>query len=294
MFSSSTQSSVLSTQSFLMNLWVTGGGYVTAGGYGRRGEGKMVSRSAGGSGMLPLGDPVIPKGKEIFERPLSRYGRFDRYTKMGSAAVALALRDAGLDRATHKRNIGIVSSSIFECSETDGAYYATTLDGGGALASPNLFSYTLPGIVHGECAVHFLLAGPTIAVGEPPPAASWPFRPGLPALLNAARLMEAGKAEIMLAGWIESPPAAAQAQEEKKDSDGAAGRDMATRPDGTVSPLPSGALFVVLETRLRTGRVGGENAETEASAAKMLPLVFHQGVLKDPGGSLVESLLDLF
>jgi 3-oxoacyl-(acyl-carrier-protein) synthase len=251
----------------------------------------MVSRSAGGAAMLPLGDPVIPKGKEIFERPLSRYGRFDRYTKMGSAAVALALRDAGLDRATHKRNVGIVSSSVFECSETDDAYHATTLDGGGALASPNLFSYTLPGIVHGECAVHFLLAGPTIAVGEPPPAASQPFRPGLPALLTAARLMEAGKAEIMLAGWIESPPA--PAQEEKKDSDGAAGRDMATRPDGTASPLPAGALFVVLETRLRTGRVGGENAETEASATKTLPLVFHQGILKSPGGKPVESLLDL-
>ena len=28
-----------------------------------------------------------------------------------------------------------------------------------APASPNLFSYTLPGIVHGECAVHFLPAG---------------------------------------------------------------------------------------------------------------------------------------
>jgi len=291
MFSSSTQSSVLSTQSSPLNLWVTGGGYVTAGGYGRRSEGKLVSRFAGGSAMLPLGDPVIPKGKEIFERPLSRYGRFDRYTKMGCAAVALALRDAGLDRATHKRNIGVVSSSVFECSETDEAYHATTLDGGGALASPNLFSYTLPGIVQGECAVHFLLAGPTIAVGEPPRAASRPFRPGLPALLTAARLMEAGKAEIMLAGWIESPPA--PAQEEKTDSGGAAGRDMATRPDGTMSPLPSGALFVVLETRLRAGRVGGENAETEASATKTLPLVFHQGILKSPGGKPVESLLDL-
>jgi 3-oxoacyl-[acyl-carrier-protein] synthase II len=233
----------------------------------------MVSRSAGGAAMLPLGDPVIPKGKEIFERPLSRYGRFDRYTKMGSAAVALALRDAGLDRATHKRNVGIVSSSVFECSETDDAYHATTLDGGGALASPNLFSYTLPGIVHGECAVHFLLAGPTIAVGEPPPAASQPFRPGLPALLTAARLMEAGKAEIMLAGWIESPPA--PAQEEKADS------------DGVPAQIPSGAVFVVLETLLR-GVLGGKNTEPPQ------PLVFHQGILKGPGGKPVESLLDLF
>jgi hypothetical protein len=29
-----------------------------------------------------------------------------------------------------------------------------------APASPKQFSYTLPGIVHGECAVHFLPAGP--------------------------------------------------------------------------------------------------------------------------------------
>jgi 3-oxoacyl-[acyl-carrier-protein] synthase II len=225
------------------------------------------------SAMLPLGDPVIPKGKEIFERPLSRYGRFDRYTKMGCAAVALALRDAGLDRAAHKRNIGIVSSSIFECSETDEAYHATTLDEGGALASPNLFSYTLPGIVHGECAVHFLLAGPTIAVGEPPPAASQPFRPGLPALLTAARLMEAGKAEIMLAGWIESPPASAQEEE--------------TGSGGAMALLPAGALFVVLEIQLR-------ETLRDGNAAKPLAIVFEQGMLKGPCGNPVESLLDLF
>jgi 3-oxoacyl-[acyl-carrier-protein] synthase II len=259
------QSTIHNPQSPVLSLWVTGGGYVTASGYGRRSEGKAVA--------LGPGEPIVPKGKDIFERPLSRYGRFDRYTKMGSAAVALALRDAGLDRATHKRNIGIVSSSVFECSETDEAYHATTLDGGGALASPNLFSYTLPGIVHGECAVHFLLAGPTIAVGEPPPAASQPFRPGLPALLTAARLMGAGKAEIMLAGWIESPPA--PVREEKADSDGVAAQ------------IPSGAVFVVLETLLR-GVLGGRNTEPPQ------PLVFHQGILKGPGGKPVESLLDLF
>lgn len=198
-----------------MELVVTGGGYVTAGGYGRMGD--------GGSVALREGRPIQPAGRDIFEHPPARYGRFDAYTKMGLAAAALALHDAGLAESEGKRPIGMVTASCAETLATDAAYYESTLEEGGAFASPNLFSYTLPGIVQGECAVLFQMTGPTFCVGED-------GRPGRTALVSAAMMLEAGKASAMLAGWIESP------------------LDAVAESRGF-----AGALFVVVESAARKG-----------------------------------------
>lgn len=262
-----------------MNVWVTGGGYVTAHGWGRRSEGKRVA--------LVAGEPVLPRGAEIFDRPLSRYGRFDRYTKMGCAAAALALRDAGLDRADSKRPIGIVTSSLAECLETDLAYYDTTAEQDGLLSSPNLFSYTLPGIVHGELAVHFLLTGPTIAVGEPPAASGGPFRPGRAALETALRLLAAGKTDAMLAGWIESPP---QGNGELRIEN-----EELRRERHAAAPV-AGALFVVLEARPPIPGTSGTSAASEKAASRSdtTPFLYRNGGIERPDGKPIESLLDFF
>ena len=175
-----------------MDLWIIGGGAVTAKGYGRLSEGKAV--------RLVPGRPAIPPPDWIFDRPLPRYGRFDAFARLGCAAVALALKDAGLNQTGHKRPIGVVASSRYESLETDFAYLDTAIRDGGALASPNLFSYTLPGIFVGECAVHFGLTGPTLCVGEQEGL-------GLAALRCAATLMADGGTETMLAGCVDAPPA---------------------------------------------------------------------------------------
>jgi 3-oxoacyl-[acyl-carrier-protein] synthase II len=176
-----------------MRFRVMGGGWVGANAYGKAGDGSPPEFT--NDALTP------PRARELFDPPLARYGRFDTYTKLGCAAVALALADAGLAQTDEKRPIGIVSASRSDCFDTDLAYHQTTLDQGGAFASPNLFSYTLPGIVLGECAVHFGLAGPTACVGQDPRAGL-----GLAALDTALRFLAAGKAEAMLAGWIEAPP----------------------------------------------------------------------------------------
>lgn len=194
-----------------MDIWITGGAWVSAGGYGRLSEGPMPA--------LTAGPAIIPPAKEVFTRPHSRYGRFDRFTTLGCAAVALTLKDAGCEEG-FTEPVGMVVSTTYDVLETDAVYYQTTLEQGGKLSSPNLFSYTLPVIVLGECAVLFRLTGPTFCVGDQGGLGSF-------ALKNAASMLASGKASRMLAGWIESPPA-----------------DMAED-----SPAVSGSMFVLLDPK---------------------------------------------
>ncbi|MFW6286711.1 MAG: beta-ketoacyl synthase N-terminal-like domain-containing protein, partial [Candidatus Sumerlaeota bacterium] len=181
-----------------MECFVTGGGWILSSGWGNLSAYAPAPEPGAGS-------PHLPKGKEIFTQPLPRYGRFDFYTRLGLGAMGLALQDAGYELRSDKSEpphpCGIVSQSQSECIQTDKDYYVTTLEGDGAYSSPNLFSYTLPGIVQGECAVHFGLGGPTLCLG----CDGNPETLGLQSISEALRLIRAGKAEAMLAGWIEAP-----------------------------------------------------------------------------------------
>lgn len=197
-----------------MDIYITGGAWISADGYGRMSEGKNVS--------LSPGPPVMPPGKEVFSRPHQRYGRFDTFTKLGCAAVALTLQDAGMKEEEQAGGTGMVVSTLYEVMETDKAYYQTTLEQGGILSSPNLFSYTLPVIVLGECAVLFHLTGPTFCVGDS-------GGKGINALQSAAGMISSGKAERMIAGWIDAPPP-----------------DIA---EGNRDEAVSGAVFIILDAK---------------------------------------------
>lgn len=154
----------------------------------------------GGSRPSPTrGKPMIPKASDIFDQAPQRYGRFDKYTRLGCAALALALRDAAIDCGNEQRSIGIVTSSKWETTKVDTEYYHGTLKEGGAFASPNLFSYTLPGVMLGECAVQFGVKGPTVCVGE---TEKW----GECALATALRLLDSMTVSVMVAGWVDDPP----------------------------------------------------------------------------------------
>jgi len=227
---------------------ITGGGWLTSQGYGCLRD-----------GVTPVFGPskvVIPTRRELFDRGLPRYGRFDDYTKLGCAAMALALRDAGLENSAEKRPIGIVSSSKWETMSTDLVYYETALAQDGAGASPNLFSYTLPGVMQGECAVHFGLTGPTICVGEEGGR-------GVAALGTALRIMADGAASVMMAGWLDDPP------------------EGETLPPDTRTGA-GGALFVVLEERPRP------------SPGAVRWIRYQRGQMRLDDGREVTSLSDLF
>ncbi len=179
---------------------VNGGGWITFDSWGKRSDGVPASPP-------DLRPPTLPKAKDIFNKPMPRYGRFDQYTRLGLGAMTLALLDAGYamraDKSEPPLNVGIVSQSHSECVQTDHDFYDSTLESDGVFSSPNLFSYTLPGIVQGECAVHFGLGGPSLCLGSD----NAPDTLGAQAVIESMRLLRAGKADAMLAGWIEAPHA---------------------------------------------------------------------------------------
>ncbi len=167
-----------------VNLKILGGSWINASGFAQLNQATSFEYQPG--------EPVLPPARGLFNPPLTRYGRFDRYTKTGIAAMALALKDAGLETYEDKRNIGVVLSTKWESFETDLTYYETTLADGGIASSPNLFSYTLPNVVIGECAAYYKLMGPTFTVGSC-------FLPALDAMI-------AGLTDTMVIGWLDSDP----------------------------------------------------------------------------------------
>lgn len=172
-----------------MKLFIRGGAYITAGGYG-------VLRS--GPGPSPREEAVpLPPTREISPKTPDRFGRFDDYTRLGWSTIAMALADAGLADSEELKPLGIVISTRLGCWDTDLDFYRTTVDEGGAFASPNLFSYTLPNIVLGEAAAHFKLSGPTVCVGEMGAL-------GNAALQTAFTILSHSNAQIMLTGWLDA------------------------------------------------------------------------------------------
>jgi 3-oxoacyl-[acyl-carrier-protein] synthase II len=173
-----------------MRLEIKGAGWVTSTGVGLRGTG----------GPLVLGAGALPKlkSRELLGEVHKRFGRFDSYTKAGFSAIALALRDAGMDRWRAKRPVGLIVSTQRGCLAMDTAYFATVATEGGALASPNLFAYTLPTCVLGEAAIQFGLTGPAFVVDDASPG-------HLGGIRVALDLLQWDLCETVVAGWCDVP-----------------------------------------------------------------------------------------
>ena len=169
---------------------VAGIGWVTSQGPGRGREAREFSMT---SGPIP---PVTTV--DVFPEPNLRFGRLPRYSRVGLAAVAFALRDAGMEHWETKRSAGIVASTRAGCLATDIEYYDTVLPEGGGLPSPNLFSSTLPTCFLGEAAILFGLSGPTLIVNDPAEDALG----GVRMALESLSWRECG---TMLAGHIDLP-----------------------------------------------------------------------------------------
>ncbi len=141
-----------------MKLNILGMGWVTAAGLG----------SAQAHERFQWGGTTLPalRSRQFLETSHKRFGRFDTYTKAGFGAIALALRSAGLQAWQEKRPIGLVVATHHGCLETDVAYFQSALRDGGAMASPNLFAYTLPNCMLGEASIQFGLTGPTLVTNH--------------------------------------------------------------------------------------------------------------------------------
>jgi 3-oxoacyl-[acyl-carrier-protein] synthase II len=143
--------------------------------------------------------PIPPVTREdVFPEPNLRFGRLPQYSRVGLAAIALALRDAGMEHWETKRSAGIMASTRTGCLATDIEYYDTVLPEGGGLPSPNLFSCTLPTCFLGEAAIQFGLTGPTLVVNDPAEDALGGVRMALESL-------SWGECGTMLAGHVDLP-----------------------------------------------------------------------------------------
>ncbi len=141
-----------------MRAWVNGIGWSTTVGCGM---GRQAECQPLQHGELP-----IPTRKIVFTKPDTRFGRLDDFSRIGLAALAFSLRDAGEEEWTEKRPIGIIASTRYGCLATDQAYLETMLPEQGKLASPNLFAYTLPNCFLGEAALRFGLTGNTLIINR--------------------------------------------------------------------------------------------------------------------------------
>ena len=169
---------------------VAGIGWITSRGPGRGREAREFA-------MTP--DPIPPVAVEdVFPVPNLRFGRLPQYTKVGLAAVAFALRDAGMEHWETKRSTGIVASTRAGCLATDIEYYNTVLPEGSGPPSPNLFSSTLPTCFLGEAAIQFGLTGPTLIVNDP-------VEDALGGVRMALESLSWGECGTMLAGHIDLP-----------------------------------------------------------------------------------------
>ena len=144
-----------------MNVHITGIGWITAAG---KGCGRNHAHFSMPGGQLPQ-----IKASDITDEPYPNFRRLDAYSRLGLAAVAFALRDAGLDQWEVKRDIGIIVATVYGCLGTDVDYYMTVIPEGGANASPALFSYTSANSFLGEAAIYFGLTGTGFALAEQHP-----------------------------------------------------------------------------------------------------------------------------
>jgi 3-oxoacyl-[acyl-carrier-protein] synthase II len=190
---------------------ITGLGWVTPAGMGC---GRDHRRFAMIRGPLP---EIKPAG--IFNGPYPTFRRLDGYSRLGVAAIALALRDAGLAVWTEKRNIGVIASSVYGCLGTDVDFYDTVMSRSGLGSSPALFSYTLSNSFLGEAAIRFGLTGTGFVINEQPPA-------GRACLQTALDHLAGGDPQKILAGVC--------------DLD-------CPQPFVQESSLPPGALFFMIE-----------------------------------------------
>jgi 3-oxoacyl-[acyl-carrier-protein] synthase II len=196
--------------------YITGIGWVTAAGMG-------CGRKSDNF-FMPAGSLPKITGMAVFNKPSKQIGRMDEYSRLGLAAIAFALKDAGLEKWKKKRDIGIIASTVYGCLHTDIDFFNTVIPDGGLMASPNLFAYTLPNCFLGEAAIHFGLTGEGFVVNDPSHAR-------LTSLQTALDIISCGETKKMVCGVCDlgRPPIFGPGQD-----------------------VPPGALFFVIEKSLES------------------------------------------
>ena len=139
-----------------MKIFVHGIGWLTREAYG-------CIRSGLNNTIAPEEGIRTLSKQSIFQHPFKNIGRLDRISRMTAYAVALALKDAGMEYApARKQETGIIGTSNSGSLTSDVEYFRDYIKGGRTLSRANLFIYTLPSSPLGEAAIHFGFVGPLL------------------------------------------------------------------------------------------------------------------------------------
>ena len=188
---------------YIMNVSVLGIGWINTDEYGCLGQGSRFKREDG-TPPIPLYEGDKGGGlhrKGIFSYAFKNFARLDNISKLTCYAVALALKDAGIEYSVdQKQDMGIIGTSRKGSLQSDANYFNDYLKCGRGLARGNLFIYTLPSSPLGEAAIHFGLQGPLLYVT----AADKPLQA---ALNTASEMILLDESPAMLAGMAEGDEA---------------------------------------------------------------------------------------
>ena len=120
-----------------------------------------------------------------------RFRRLNRYVRAGLLVVRELFEQTGVPGP----HTGVVLASASNCRATDLRYHQRLVQRGAAKAPRVEFIYTIPGAPAGEAAILWTLRGPTLSLcGHEHEAID-----------EAERLIRWGRAEQLVALWIEAP-----------------------------------------------------------------------------------------
>lgn len=149
---------------------------------------------------------------EIIGEIPRRWGRMDRMSRLAVVEVGRVIGEAGVafdDIRTGILKGGLIGATRYGSLTTD-LEYAETLERGLEVASPTLFSYTLPNISLAEAASHYGLTGPVYSLFSEKP---------LSEAEEGCRnwLTDNPELDFMIAGEIDVYPASITNKKEKKE-----------------------------------------------------------------------------
>ncbi|SIT05773.1 hypothetical protein SAMN05421766_10852 [Zobellia uliginosa] len=131
----------------------------------------------------------IKAAYKYFETDYSKFFKMDNLSKLAFMGAEVLLKD-------QEKNTALVLSNKASSLDTDRKHQAAISDRSGAFASPAVFVYTLPNICMGEISIrHKLYSENSFFI----------FAEFNPHLLSdyANDLLETGKADEVLCGWVE-------------------------------------------------------------------------------------------
>lgn len=154
--------------------------------------GAGVESSSGGSVVQDI--PI----RMLSGETRSRIGRLDRLSRLFLSASHLGVQSAQLIVGdVGGERVGLSFGTGLGCLLTDEEYNRRVVEQGPALASPQLFAYTVSSAAAGEVSIALGIKGPNVT-------AHMGFAAGLGALGYGFDLIQSGKADVVLAGGADA------------------------------------------------------------------------------------------